>query len=268
MPSYQELVIEAQALCALIADNPQARLATRQAFYQRYGFSSQDGFSYGDSELAFLKWEIRRGVLNPMSANPAGSHWWRNVNLDFIFHSELAGLMDQQDVSPTAETPAATLAWLNFLAHPTPTNWYRAHNTTILAGFEAKQAYMADEIALEREFINITLYRLLFAQALVEDATIFGNIGKWIADPRGFAVDFIVHLTNFYPNHYPLTEADRPLIEGTGHSIQALEVKILDRDIILPHLSKLYQAAAQWNNSPFLLTYEQDGVPVYPPSLP
>ncbi|WP_295460963.1 hypothetical protein [uncultured Pseudomonas sp.] len=258
--TYEEAVAVTQALCDAIRDNPQARRAVRESFYEQFGDADNDGLSYGDSELAFLDWEIRAGVLEPET----GSHWWRNVNLNFIYLSELAGCLAQNQL-PGDQATFPTRCWLDFIAEPTPRHWYRAHNASILAGFHLYEDDARLENAIGQEFLNITLYRLMFAQALVEDATIFGEIGAWLADPRGFSVTLLVHLADFYPPHYPLTEADRPIIEGKGKGLEETAVRLMD-GLIRHFLRELYQAAAAWNQAPELLNYLDGNKPAYPPA--
>ncbi|MBU0801561.1 MAG: hypothetical protein KKA05_11250 [Alphaproteobacteria bacterium] len=264
MPTYQELQLETEQLCSSIENSPQARLAVRQAFYQQYGFQDKDGLNFGDSEIAFLKWEIRRGVLNPLTDSPQpGSAWWRNVNLRFIYFSELAGKMYANHVTYD-KAPMALQHWLAYLQKPTSESWYRAHNTSILAGFDEYKSDAISENEIEQLFLNITLYRLMFAQALVEDATIFGDIGRIIANPKDFSVKLITSLPDFYPTHYPLTEQDKPIIEGREYTIEDHLVYVMDNEIILPHIVRLYQEAANWNSAPFLVHYLNGNVPCYP----
>ncbi|KTT59154.1 hypothetical protein NS383_24295, partial [Pseudomonas oryzihabitans] len=87
MNTYEEAVAATRALCEAIRNDPCKRRRVRESFYERFGDADNDGLSYGDSELAFLDWEIRAGVLDPETGSP----WWRNVNLNFIYLSELAG---------------------------------------------------------------------------------------------------------------------------------------------------------------------------------
>ncbi|MFP8967395.1 hypothetical protein ACKC9G_12505 [Pokkaliibacter sp. CJK22405] len=266
MATYQELELEAQTACDQVRNSPQGRRKLRVDFYQRFGNPGHGLLNYGDSEIAFLDWEIRRGVLNPIPATlgqQAGSHWWRDVNLRFIYFSELAGLMYAEEVQYPA-APAPVQAWLHFLHCPSSESWYRAHNTSILAGFEEYRELAFEENAIEQKFLNIILYRLMFAQALVNGATVFGDLGKLVANPQGLAVDLLVHIEDFYPCHYPLTLSDLPKIEGIGLTVEALEVRVMDSIIILPHLTQLYTAAAGWNAAPWLLQYQKHGKPVYP----
>ena len=215
MKTYEQLEQAVTELCKSIENKPEARLKVRQAFYKKHGDSTLlDPYNFGDSEIAFLKWEIKRGVFNPLNdPTQAGSPWWRNVNLRFIYFSELAGqIFDESLVQPNLPIPVQ--AWLDYLTKPTAERWYRAHNTTILEAFNHFLGEARNENNVEQKFLNIILYRLLFAQAMVEDVTIFGEIGSFLADPRGFSVKLITSLPDFYPTHYPLTEEDLSTIEG------------------------------------------------------
>jgi|OM-RGC.v1.007820083 hypothetical protein len=252
--TYDELVQEVRALTESIANFPEKRLQVRQAFYEKYGYCVQDGHSYGRSEIAFLKWEIKRGVLNPLDdKEQPGSVWWRNTNLNFIFMSELAGAMKENNVT-NPDAPMPVLNWLNFINNPTPETWYIAHNSTILDGFKRYEGCVALENNIEKKFLNITLYRLMFAQAMVEEVTIFPELAEFIADPRGIGVKLLTSLPDFYPPHYPLTEGDLKIILGKEGGWQDDMVFILD-NIILLNLGKLYNAASKWNESPFLMDY-------------
>ena len=248
--TYDQLVKQVQVLTERIANNPLARLEVRQAFYERYGYVEQDGHNYGRSELAFLKWEIKRGVLNPLDDDTQpGSAWWRNVNLHFIFLSELAGAMKENDVTHP-DAPMPTLKWLEFINNPTPENWYTAHNATILDGFKRYEGCALLENKYEIKFLNITLYRLLFAQAMVEETTLFPDLIEEFADPRSVGVKLITSLPDFYPPRYPLTEEDLKIVLGKEGGWQDDMVFILDT-LIKSRLHKLYEAAAKWNDSPF-----------------
>ncbi|WP_454253270.1 hypothetical protein [Pseudomonas sp. Marseille-Q7302] len=260
MYSYEEAVAATTELCRQIENCPTRRRAVREAFYQRFGDTDNDGLSYGDSELAFLDWELQAGVLEPMTGSP----WWRNVNLHFIYLAELAGCLAHHGL-PDDQAPYPTRCWLTFIADPSPRHWYRAHNASILAGFARYQQDARAENAVGQLFLNITLYRLMFAQALVEEATLFAELGALLADPRGFSVKLLVSLADFYPPHYPLTEADREVIEGHGLGIGELGVRLMDGWIRL-ELPRLYAEAAEWNQAPELLAYLNGDEPAYPPA--
>src|SRR5688572_29453328 len=94
----------ARQLVARVKDDPKARVAIREEFYRKHGGGRFHQYGFGNSEIAFLKWE-ERGLLNPLISTPPGSPWWREVNLDFIYFSELAALVhaDQLDTVKTLD---------------------------------------------------------------------------------------------------------------------------------------------------------------------
>src|SRR5260370_871233 len=84
------------------ADDPEARYGLRVRFYEKYGEAIDDGAGYGNSELAFMRWEIDRGVLEPLDAPRPGSRWWRNVNASLLFDAELAALIYESGAQDTS----------------------------------------------------------------------------------------------------------------------------------------------------------------------
>jgi hypothetical protein len=115
--------------------------------------------------------------------------------------------------------------------------------------------------------MNVVLYRVLYAQGLVEGVEM-GRLGRLIANPEFPSVDVMVHLPDFYPRHYPLTPEDVRHIMHKAHSLEELAVIILDDICILPELTSLYLEASKWADSPDLRTYCVDGEPVYPTRIP
>lgn len=271
MPEYIGLSLDSLKVLARdkvdkVKNDPEGRYKMREVFYEKYGRGEFTEFGFGNSELAFLKWE-KRGLLNPPDSVPAGSPWWRAVNLEFIYWSELAGMIFNSDLndSDTLELPAPVEFWLGFLNKPVSRSWYKAHNSSIIAGYAKFSDLARRELVAEQVFINMVLYRLLYAQAMVEaEHFTFGKLGEFLANPSGFAVDFIVNDHFFYPATYPLSPEERDIILGKSHKIGELEVKFFDDRLILPHLTDLYTTAAEINNSPELLQFIEDGKPVYP----
>lgn len=266
-----ELEREARAKVDRVANDPAGRVQLRREFYRKFGFVDRHEFAsefgFGASEINFLQWEARRGVLNPMDGTPnAGSSWWRNVNLDFLYHSELGALAHEHGVPPAA-LPAPAQAWMGYIAQPSPQTWYRAHNTSIVAGYLGRLPEALVEQRPEQLFMNVVLYRLLYAQGLVEGIEM-GRLGKLLADPDLPSVDLLVHLPDFYPHDYPLTPADARHIMHRGHSVEELAAILLDDVCIMPHLTSLYGQAAAWAGCPDLTKYLIEGEPVYPTRVP
>ncbi len=250
-----------------LRNNPQTRLQLTEAFYQKYGKSdSNHPFGFGESAISFLKWE-QRGVLNSPTFKLPGSAWWSEVNLWLIYHSELAEKAYEKGI-PTNELSIPTQLWIYFIESPNPSTWYRAHNSSIIDGY-FKYPHLAEkETKPEQIFINMVLYRLLFAQSLVEGDFILPQLAKIIANPRGGAVDFIVHLDGFYPEHYPLTKEEIQDILGKAHNLEEFGVKFLDDVLVEPELTGLYEKASIWNQQPDLIKLIVNHKPAYPHSLP
>lgn len=180
----------------------------RVDFYRRFG-GSRPPHGYGNSELAFLAWEIRRGVLNRVDdPELPGSPWWRAVNRTFNLHSELAGAMwEAGAASEPGEVgaqpdglPAAVAHWTAFLAEPSRRTWYVAHTESIAAGVEQAAPLLEREPAAEQAFVGLVLRRLRLVQRLV----VSGAPGvAQLADPRSDVVRRLTSNPLLYPLQYP-----------------------------------------------------------------
>ena len=86
--SLKKVEKEVKKFVSTIKDDPDARLRSREEFYKKFGASDRGEFGYGNSEIAFMKWENDR-VIRSSDASNKGSEWWSAVNLWFIYLSEL-----------------------------------------------------------------------------------------------------------------------------------------------------------------------------------
>ncbi len=278
------LKARARALVDGVANDPEGRYRLRETFYTRWGFAdvyaarmataaaragrqapdaSLDPYGFGTSELAFMRWEIDRGVLNPMDGIGApGSPWWRAVNLQFLYLSELAGLIAEAGLGSLVDDIAVRY-WLDYFARPCGTTWYRAHNGCIVRAYLAQRALAFAESDDEQLLMNEVLYRLLFAEAM-EMGDEAGWLGEFAADPELFAVDFITHLQTLYPDHYPLTEQDDIDVRHLGTGLEADFGRFLDETLILQHVDQLYALVAKTVDAPQLQRLIKNGVPIYP----
>lgn len=262
-----ELERRARGAVDAVVDDPEGRLELRQAFYRKYGHADTlkmgDPYGYGRSELNFMQWEIRRGVLDPVKPiGRGGSPWWRGVNEDFLYYSELGALAHEAGFSST-ELPAPAARWVEYIAGPSSKSWYRAHNTSIAHGYDRRKPEAEAERRAEQIFVNEVLYRLLYAQGLVEGVEM-GKLGELLANPGLPSVDVLVHLPDFYPIDYPLDRSDIRHIMHRGHTIQEWATRVLDQILIHPHLTHLYDEASEWLGFAVLRSYVRHGEPVYP----
>ena len=277
------LEARARALVDSVANDPEGRYRLREEFYMRWGFaeryaqdvarasaragapapdSSLDPYGYGTSELAFLRWEIRRGVLNPVGGPQTGSPWWRAVNLQFLYLSELAGMIADAGLGASVDNIELRY-WLEYMANPSGPTWYRAHNASIVHAYLGQLDAARAELGPEQLLMNEVLYRLLFAEAM-EMGDEAGWLGEVAADPRLFAVDFITHLQTLYPDHYQLTPQDVIDVRHLGTGLEADLGRFLDETLILQHIDSLYALVAVEVDQPSLQELIKDGVPIYP----
>lgn len=246
-----------------LRDSPEARFKSREIFYKKFGEGGKlEEYGYGDSEIAFLGWE-ERSVLRPPHATPPGSMWWSDVNLWFIYLSEL-GYKAYEINFPILQLPVSSQFWIAFIKKPNAVNWYKAHNSSIIDGYLKYPDLAQRESIPEMMFINMVLYRLLFAQSMVEGDFVFPKLSKILGDPRGIAVQFITHLDAYYPSHYPMTEEEIADVLGRTHSLDELGVEFMDDVLIEPELTQLYQMASVWNNQTGLNALIVKHKPAYP----
>lgn len=266
MHTLDQLKEKTQKIVDGVANDPQGRYQLRYEFYEKYGnpiIKGNEGL--GNSELAFMQWEIKRGVLNPLDSDEPGSPWWRQVNSHFLYVATLAQLI-QESGETFNDLPVPVNLWLAFINSPNECSWYRAHNSSIIAGYQVADATAFDENIYEQYFMNIVLYRLLYAQSMVEGVS-FGILGKIFANPRGTAVSIITDIDAFYPSHYPMTKEEIKYVTHKAHNFLGIIEDIFDEFLILPHLDDLYKEAAKWNDSPVVTQYISNNKPIYPITL-
>src|SRR5262249_54367425 len=120
---------------------------------------------YRRAASAFMGWQLRRGLLNPVNGAAPGSPWWRAVNERLLRDGcEAFAIATGHDSAGSAESALATV---EFIAKPTAQHWYRAHNVSIVSAYLDHRDLAETESRVERFFINLVLVRVLFAHALV-----------------------------------------------------------------------------------------------------
>lgn len=241
-----------------VSSDPEDRYARRAAFYERVGRS------WGDAELAFLRWEIGRGVLDAA----AGSAWWKAVQSALSDASEAAEERWRTG-HPRSAAAGPVAAWMAFLSHPSAETWYRAHNATVVDAYLRTEDLARRENWAEQRFLEIVLYRLLYAASLVDgDTPGCLPVPRWLArrlaDPRTASVDVIVHLPDFYPRHYPLSPADVRHVLHRGFGIEEDLARLLDDGLVLPHAGELFAVSAADLGIPALSTLCVGNTPRYP----
>ncbi|TMV45006.1 hypothetical protein FE783_30515 [Paenibacillus mesophilus] len=255
----EQLRLRAQANARSVWNDPCGRLALRQAFYRKYGFGP--GYGFGTSEIRFIEWMIRRGVLDPRGGSP----WWKAVSGMNLYHAELARLACEQDAGGL-EWEAPVRLWLDYMARPSECLWYRAHNSSVVRSYIEHAGIAADEQRDEQKFMNAVLSRLLYAQWIVGKRDGLKALGWRLAHPTLPVIGALLRRSAFYPILYPARTKHSPLTRPLA-ALDELGVHILDNILILPQASALYRQAAKWNLIPELAGFLHNNCPAYPWSL-
>jgi hypothetical protein len=252
-----------------VQDNPQHRLDFARSFFTKHPV--EDIAEFGNSELAFMDWEVRRGCLNPLDdAERSGSRWWRSVNGSLLRDAQEAHLL-HDDGRSSQDGLASTVGarrWLEFLETPSAQTWYLAHNTSIAAGYLEFQNVAAEEHGHEQKLMNLVLYRVLFTQAVVDGKQwTFGWMSRLLGrlvSPKSKMVDFVVHRRDLYPSTYPLSSDDRGRLERRFNHLGNVFVSVVDLAVIGSQLPRLYDYAATTLEMPELRRFSRGHMACYP----
>lgn len=247
-------------MVAAVRHDPDRRLRLAASYYDdRPGRASIR--AYRRAEVAFMRWQVSRGVLAPPNARRPGSPWWRAVNEGLLRDAWEADLLVAGRPGP-ASNPAVA-RWADFLRRPTAAAWYRAHNSSIVEGYLEHRQLCADELPVERFFMDVALARVLYAHALVTNPRLgLGRLwaaSRLLGDPRWRGADLFLSLHNILPTRYPLAGI------GIAEILDAENYlgRLIDYGVIMPRSQALYAFAAADLGEPRLLDLIQDGFPVY-----
>jgi hypothetical protein len=249
----------AAQVCA-VRDDPAARLALVTSTYHGPTGRAPQHLPFSRAAVSFMRWQADRGVLDPLDASPPGSEWWRAVNERLLRDGceavgRSGGLSGEQS-SSTIEL------WMSFVADPTASSWYRAHNASIVAAYLEHRDLAVQESMAERFFLNVVLVRVLYAHSLVAAPRLalgrFAALGAILGDPRLGMVGAFLSLRRVLPQRYPLDQDLQAYLadeQGLG--------RMLDYGVIVPRLQRLYDWSARELGHPALRELCRDGSPSY-----
>jgi hypothetical protein len=250
----------AEAQVAAVRDDPSARLALMARLFRGPTGRAPQHLPFRRAALSFMRWQVQRGVLNPVEGSPPGSVWWRAMNERLLRDGcEAVALLGGWAGEPSSQ---AVRLWLEFSAQPTGRNWYRAHNASIVGGYLEHRDLAEAEGPAERFFMNVALARVLFAGALVGAPSLavgrLAPLGRRLGDPRFGVAGVFLSLRRVLPNVYPLTLE----VEDYIADEQRLG-RMLDYAVIVPRLQRLFEWSARDLDEPRLLDLVRDGSPIY-----
>jgi hypothetical protein len=260
MSEQQDALAWAEAQVAAARDSPEARFALVDRTYHGPTGRAPRHLPFRRAALSFMRWQAQRGLLNPLQASPPGSVWWRAVNERLLRDGcEAVALVGGRSGEPSSQT---LRLWLEFVANPTGSNWYRAHNASVVAAYLEHQTLAEAESAPERFFMNVALVRVLFAHTLVAAPRLalgrFAPLSRVLGDPRLGMASVFLSLRRVLPNRYPLARD----VESYIANEQRLG-RLLDYAVIVPRLQRLYEWSAEELGEPRLLELFRDGSPIY-----
>ena len=243
-----------------VREEPAKRLELLERTYHGPTGQAPHHLPFRRAAMAFMRWQLARGVLAPLHATPAGSPWWRAAN-ERLLRDGCEAVARSGGRGGAPSSPAIQL-WMSFIADPRGRTWYRAHNASIVAAYLENRDLAEQENAAERFFLNVVLLRVLYAHALVSAPRLalgpLAGIGPVLGDPRLAVTGVFLSLSRIVPDRYPL--------ERDVHEYIAEENpfgQMLDYGIIQPRLQRLYEWSAEELGEPGVLGLVRDGSPVY-----
>jgi len=250
----------AAARVAAVRDDPGGRLALMRRQYRVPRDVDRGYLPFRQAASAFMRWQLRRGLLNPVDSPAPGSPWWRAINERLLYDvGEARALAFGHAGPPSSPTVAA---WLEFIRRPHATSWYRAHNMSVVGAYLGHEDLAAREGRIERFFINLVLVRVLYTHAMVAAPRLalgwLAPAGRVLGDPRLGMTGIFLSLSRVLPDRYPLGDDIAPyaqLENGVGH--------LLDVGVISPRVAGLYDWSAGELNSPGLLQLLSGQTPCY-----
>jgi hypothetical protein len=250
----------AEAQVAAVRDDPAARFDLLVRTYHGPTGRAPRHLPFRRAALSFMRWQAKRGVLNPLDASPPGSRWWRGMNERLLRDGcESVALAGGLAGEPSS---AAVKLWMEFIARTTAHSWYRAHNASIVAGYLDHRDLAEAEGPPERFFMNVALGRVLYAHALVGAPRLalgrLAPLATLLGDPRLGMAGAFLSLRRVLPDRYPLArDVERYIADE-----QRLG-RLLDYTVILPRLQRVYEWSAEELGEPHLLELVRDGNPIY-----
>jgi len=250
----------AEEQIAAVRDDACARFALVERSYRGPFGEAPRHRPYRRAAMSFMRWQLRRDVLEPTHSNRPGSPWWRAVNERLLRDGCEAVALTGGLAGPASSRTVD--CWMSFAGYPTARTWYRAHNSSVVAAYLEHRDLAEAENAAERFFMNVVLCRVLYAHALVAAPRLslgwLRPLAPFIGDPTLGMTGIFLQLSRVLPDEYPLTEEVSYFLSnelGFG--------RLLDFGVIVPRLQQLYEWSAHELGAPGLLDCTRDGTLTY-----
>lgn len=257
MPSAADY---ADAQIAAVREDPTARLALMGSLYEAAPGRPELHLPYRRAAVAFMDWELRRGLLRPLGGPKPGSPWWRAIN-ERLLHDTAEARGHLLGLGGPLSCESVVHA-VEFARHPSVRTWYRAHNATILQAYLDHRDLAEAEPRVERFFINLVLVRVLYAHALVAAPRLAMSwlwpVAPLLGDPRLMMTGIFMSLSRVLPDQYPLRGDLQQYVSNENRF-----GRLLDIGVITPRLDALYAWSAIELAIPHANSLVKDSVPAY-----
>ncbi|MGA2010893.1 MAG: hypothetical protein ABSH51_10245 [Solirubrobacteraceae bacterium] len=243
-----------------VRDDARGRIALVERSYRGPFGEAPRHLPYRRAAMSFMRWQLRRGVLEPPVSERPGSPWWRAVNERLLRDGCEAVALSGAFAGPPSS--GAVEHWMRFANLPTARAWYRAHNASVVAAYLQHRDLAEAENRAERFFMNVVLCRVLYAHALVAAPRLslgwLRPLAPVLGDPRLGMAGIFLSLSRVLPDEYPLTrDVGSYLTDERGFG------RLLDYGMIVPRLQQLYEWSADVLDAPGLLDCTRDGALTY-----
>jgi hypothetical protein len=239
---------------------PLGRLELLRSSYAPTPCAAPVHVRYRRAALAFMDWQVRRGLLNPLDHACPGSPWWRAVN-ERLLRDTCEARLRLLGLSGPPSSPSVEPS-IRFAAEPSSRSWYLAHNVTIVSAYLDHRDLAERENRVERFFINLVLIRLLYAHALVAAPRFalawLAPLARLLGDPRRAMTGMFLSVSRVLPNLYPLL-GDLDDYIADEHTIG----RLLDLGVIAPRLGDLYRWSAEELGIPAVADLARGATPAY-----
>jgi hypothetical protein len=245
---------------AQVRNHPDRRLDLLRSSYAPPPGAAPLHLSYPRAAIAFMGWQLRRGLLNTLDDKRPGSPWWRALNERLLRDTCEARLRVLGHPGPASSSSVESS--VQFALHPSPRTWYLAHNVTIVRAYLDHRELAERENRVERFFINLVLVRVLDAHALVAAPRLalawLAPIARWLGDPRLDMTGMFLSVSRVLPQLYPLQgELDDYIADEHAFG------RLLDLGVIVPRLTELYRWSADELRIPEVANLVCDTTPAY-----
>lgn len=245
---------------AEVRDDPLGRLELLRSSYTPAPGAPPLHLRYRRAALAFMGWQMQRGLLNSFDGERPGSPWWRAMNERLLRDTCEARLRLLGHPGPS--TSPSVEPSIRFARRPSSPSWYLAHNVTIVTAYLEHHELAEQENRIERFFINLVLIRLLYAHSLVAAPRLalswLAPVARWLGDPRRAMTGLFLSVSRVLPNVYPLG-GDLDDYISNEHTVG----RLLDLGVITPRLHELYQWSAHELGLPELSGLVGETAPTY-----